>query len=134
MNTTPGPRPPTSAAVFTVDSHGITARQGATLVYEVPCEILPALGLPDRDTLTDAQQRGAKCAWCAITLTADTVIDLGEQYEDGVWFPRACRDCVPGRARRALKTHPGMCEQCSLDSANPCEIETVLWQLIGEGR
>ncbi|HEY8980155.1 MAG TPA: hypothetical protein VIU15_11295 [Streptomyces sp.] len=99
----------------------------------MPRSILPLLGLPDRDTLTDEQQRGAKCTWCAIVLTADTVIDLGEQHDepDGVWFPRACRSCVSEVGRRSLRVHPGMCESCGIDHSGPaCEVATALWKLI----
>ncbi|HEY8981261.1 MAG TPA: hypothetical protein VIU15_16935 [Streptomyces sp.] len=104
---------------------------GAAVVYDVPRGILPLLGLPERDTLTDARQRGAKCTWCAITLTATTVIDLGEQHEpDGVWFPRACRSCVSVLGRRALRAHLGICEPCGIDrSGSACEVATALWKL-----
>ncbi|MET9916070.1 hypothetical protein ABZZ04_03175 [Streptomyces sp. NPDC006435] len=52
--------------------------------------------LPPVASLSDAQQRGACCAFCGITLSADNAVDLGSRVIDVFgstvrWFPRSCR-------------------------------------------
>ncbi|WP_327180442.1 hypothetical protein OG599_35110 (plasmid) [Streptomyces sp. NBC_01335] len=60
--------------------------------------------LPDPATLSDAQQRGAGCVWCAASLTPGDAHDLGPRPDPGfggsvTWFPRCCITCWEGRTR-----------------------------------
>lgn len=61
-----------------------------------------ALPLPDPATLSDAQQRGANCVWCAAPLTNTAAHDLGPRpltvFGSSVhWFPRCCPTCRRGQ-------------------------------------
>lgn len=82
-----------------------------------PDAALALLELPDVDTLSDEQRRGAICVWGRRQLTAESAIDLGErQLADGrFWFPRADRHCVHRAAMLALQLHSQACEQCTDD-------------------
>ncbi|MEV8396289.1 hypothetical protein ACFVAF_34510 [Streptomyces sp. NPDC057596] len=107
-------------------------------LLEVPAAALALLALPDLDTVTDGQARGANCVWCkAGPLTAETAIDLGQQKSPAgeTRFPRSCRSCIRTRAYRALldHVHPGPCKPCE-DSAPGCEIGRALNRLVREGR
>ncbi|MGW1466306.1 hypothetical protein ACWCPT_18405 [Streptomyces sp. NPDC002308] len=54
--------------------------------------------LPPVSELTEQQQRGWSCVWCAAPLSTGTAINLGEQRHEPAfgapywWFPRACPD------------------------------------------
>ncbi|PZT77999.1 hypothetical protein DNK56_23230 [Streptomyces sp. AC1-42W] len=58
--------------------------------------------LPNPVSLSDAQQRGAACVWCAASLTITAAHDLGpRQIVPGSsvhWFPRCCPSCRKDRA------------------------------------
>ncbi|KMS75652.1 hypothetical protein ACH49_21340 [Streptomyces leeuwenhoekii] len=96
----------------------------------IPPEVLTLLGLPDIDTLTPEQVRGAVCLWCPGRLTAETAVDLGEQTgEAGRWWPRACGPCVGRRAHQALYTHVSMCEPC-VDNVGRCQTGLALTRLV----
>ncbi|MFF5278803.1 hypothetical protein [Streptomyces sp. NPDC000133] len=61
------------------------------------------LPLPAIKTLSQAQQRGVQCVFCAVTLSARTAVDLGPRMTDAHgsaarWFPRCCTTCRKGRA------------------------------------
>lgn len=54
--------------------------------------------LPDPAALSSAQQRGAGCVWCGITLAVRNAVNLGPRHVDVhgcrvQWFPRGCRNC-----------------------------------------
>jgi hypothetical protein len=59
--------------------------------------------LPDPARLSDAQQRGASCVWCATPLSPGDAHDLGPRadpaYTSVTWFPRCCLTCWKGRTR-----------------------------------
>ncbi|MFE9853699.1 hypothetical protein ACFYPN_33645 [Streptomyces sp. NPDC005576] len=59
--------------------------------------------LPNPATLSDAQQRGASCVWCASLLTPGDAHDLGPRPDPAfvcaTWFPRCCLTCWEGRTR-----------------------------------
>ncbi|MGQ4355275.1 hypothetical protein [Streptomyces drozdowiczii] len=62
-----------------------------------------ALPVPDPAALSDAQQRGAECVWCAKPLTNITAHDLGArplpEFGPTVrWYPRCCPTCRKDRA------------------------------------
>lgn len=61
-----------------------------------------ALPLPDPMTLSDSQQRGANCVWCAAPLTNSAAVDLGarqlDRFGSARWFPRCCPTCRRERA------------------------------------
>ncbi|MEU0740211.1 hypothetical protein [Streptomyces sp. NPDC006134] len=98
---------------------------------EIPPEVLALLALPDVDTLTPDQARGAVCAWCPTRLLAETAVDLGEHTdpEAGRWWPRACGPCVGRRAHHALYAHVALCEPC-VDDVARCEIGRTLSRLV----
>lgn len=63
------------------------------------CAELP---LPDPVKLSEEQQRGASCIWCAAPLSNTAALDLGSRPLDahGVavrWFPRCCPPCWRAR-------------------------------------
>ncbi|MEV7793435.1 hypothetical protein AB0O68_15790 [Streptomyces sp. NPDC087512] len=103
-----------------------------------PADVLALLvrALPELDTLTDDQVRGAHCAWCRTPLQADTAINFGEQTSPdprststiGIrWYPRACPACAAKKAHRALFEHSPGCEECKKVSApgEPCPCNTA---------
>ncbi|WP_229867313.1 hypothetical protein [Streptomyces gelaticus] len=56
--------------------------------------------LPPVVSLSDAQQRGVRCVFCGVPLSAETAVDLGPRaigvFESTVhWFPRSCRKDMP---------------------------------------
>ncbi|QEU94619.1 hypothetical protein CP970_30340 [Streptomyces kanamyceticus] len=80
-------------------------RAGGLLV--TPAESLFAPLLPSVGMLSEGQFRGRDCAFCGITLSPTTAVDLGAHHikRSGVdvrWFPRACRTCVEGGYVNAL--------------------------------
>jgi hypothetical protein len=103
--------------------------------------LLDILGLPELDTLTDDQTRGADCVWCADPLSIETAVDLGEVRFPmagstsliGRLFPRACRTCAGTQAHNGLFTHCGSCEQC-VDEVGRCPVGLWLYRLVREGR
>lgn len=102
----------------------------ASNAREIPPEVLALLVLPDIDTLSMDRVRGATCLWCPKHLTADTVVDLGEQSDEaGRWWPRACGPCVGRRAHAALYQHVGRCEPC-VDDVGQCQTGRALSRLI----
>ncbi|MER7311661.1 MULTISPECIES: hypothetical protein [Streptomyces] len=59
--------------------------------------------LPPPLTLSDAQQRGASCVWCAVPLANTAAHDLGARPLDAhgtaaCWFPRCCPTCRRDRS------------------------------------
>ncbi|MFJ6730287.1 hypothetical protein ACIQPQ_35855 [Streptomyces sp. NPDC091281] len=94
-------------------------------------DALAAIGLPARQDLDDARQRGRVCLWCAAELTGGSAVDLGQQTDSSGrhWFPRACRRDAAARAKTALFDHVGICEQCTYGS-DLCEVGRVLYRLI----
>ncbi|MCX4679823.1 hypothetical protein OG413_31840 [Streptomyces sp. NBC_01433] len=67
--------------------------------------------MPLRENLSDVQQRGAACVWCAAPLGTDLGVDLGVDLgEQRVtpatgaaysWFPRECVDALACSGRKA---------------------------------
>ncbi|WP_405457851.1 hypothetical protein OG786_12570 [Streptomyces sp. NBC_00101] len=61
--------------------------------------------LPDPAVLSDAQQRGAGCVWCAADLAPGEARDLGPRPDPAyggslvTWFPRCCHTCWKERTR-----------------------------------
>ncbi|MEU0742229.1 hypothetical protein [Streptomyces sp. NPDC006134] len=97
---------------------------------EIPPEVLALLALPESDTLTPDQVRGAVCAWCPRRLTGATAVDLGELTgDDGRWWPRACGPCVGRRAHQALYAHAPLCEPC-VDDVGRCATGRALPRLV----
>ena len=96
-----------------------------------PEAALGLLPLPDDETLSEEQRRGAVCVWTNEPLTAETVIDLGERHTDDgrLWFPRATRRGVVGAALLALQMHGQGCEQC-MDDYRGCKDGYALERLI----
>lgn len=90
-----------------------------------PVEAASLLPLPDMARMSDAQVRGAACAWCAVTLAPATAVDLGVRRirlldRHITVRPRGCRMCVADRVPAVLEGHVGMCEQC-VDNIAECE-------------
>ncbi|WP_329215342.1 hypothetical protein OG352_06655 [Streptomyces sp. NBC_01485] len=101
-------------------------------------DVLALLPLPALDGLSQERVRGAACIWCDTRLDTATAVDLGERRHrrlDGHYstFPRACPACVREAAIRAIRDHPGMCEQCT-DDASHCDVRAALEHLAREGR
>ncbi|PZT69281.1 hypothetical protein DN402_20120 [Streptomyces sp. SW4] len=95
-------------------------------------EVLAVLTLPDPESLTDAQRRGAVCLWGSERLTAETAVDLGEHTGPiGRWWPRACREHASQRAQRALLDHAPACDDCR--GPAECEVTLALYRLIRAG-
>lgn len=97
-----------------------------------------ALPLPRVGDLSEQQQRGAACVWCATLLTAETAVDLGERRirvldSHVTAFPRGCRPCTATAAYRALLDHAEGCRTCK-DSAQGCDRGHALQQLAKQGR
>ncbi|MEU0739135.1 hypothetical protein [Streptomyces sp. NPDC006134] len=102
----------------------------ASTTQEIPPEVLALLVLPDFDTLTSDQVRGAVCVWGTERLTTETSVDLGEQTgEAGHWWPRACHQHAGVRAYLALYAHVALCEPC-VDDVGQCETGRALSRLI----
>jgi hypothetical protein len=85
-----------------------------------PSTSLAYIPIPEFDTLTQQQVRGADCVFDGVVLTAETAVDLGERRfrrlgENVAWFPRACRQCAMVQSMAALQDHSGSCEQCTDD-------------------
>lgn len=97
--------------------------------------VLDILPLPKTSLLSDAQLRGAQCAWCATVLTAETAHDLGERPapNGGSMFPRGCGQCVRTAAVRLYNLHSRSCEQC-VDDPTLCDTRRGLRRLALEGR
>ena len=112
---------------------GVVSGDGAAVV-----DALALLTLPDHNSLTSAQVRGAACIWRGETLTADTAVDLGERRHrrmDGHYstFPRACHRCTHEAAYGLLIEHTMQCEQC-VDNAAECPTGRALLRLMREHR
>lgn len=95
--------------------------------------IAALLEVPEHNTLTAAQVRGADCAWCGKRLTSDSALDLGERRIRVLdthfdTFPRGCRQCTGERAYSALFTHAPKCEHC-IKHPTGCEIGDALRRL-----
>ena len=96
-------------------------------------EAAALLLLPDMARMSDAQVRGAACAWCAVILAPATAVDLGERRirlldRHITVRPRGCRTCVAERVPAVLENHVGMCEQC-VDNVADCETGNGLRRL-----
>ena len=101
-------------------------------------EALALLSLPNLNSLSEQQVRGAACVWDGIILAPQTAVDLGQREADRAgravpWFPRACRRCVHVAARLQLASHRACCELCVEEVSN-CEHGFPLLQLAGEYR
>ncbi|MET8766300.1 hypothetical protein [Streptomyces sp. NPDC004658] len=99
---------------------------------------LTLLPLPEFNSLSQAQVRGATCVWDGVPLTAETAVDLGERRvrritERVSWFPRACRPCALKQAMDALLEHGQSCEQC-VDDSSLCPVGLTLTRAIREAR
>ncbi|GAA3852768.1 hypothetical protein GCM10023084_03730 [Streptomyces lacrimifluminis] len=95
-----------------------------------PGALLP---LPEMAALSDAQVRGAACAWCAVILAPATAVDLGPRRirlldRHITVRPRGCRMCVAERVPAVLENHIGMCEQC-VDNPAGCDTARGLRRL-----
>ncbi|GAA5048296.1 hypothetical protein [Streptomyces similanensis] len=114
----------------------------------IPLDVLKVLGLPDLDTVSADQSRGATCVWCQVRLVGATAVDLGERMglpageeadlfepekELVRWYPRACPKCTADRAHKGLFAHTPACEQC-VDGASLCPAGRILYRLVREGR
>jgi hypothetical protein len=96
--------------------------------------IAALLEVPEHNTLTDAQVRGADCAWCGKPLTAETAVDLPERRIRVLdthfdTFPRGCRECTRRKAHEAIFEHCERCEDCTRD-AGSCLIGIGLRRLM----
>lgn len=97
-------------------------------------EAAALLPLPDMArTMSDAQVRGAACAWCAVTLSPATAVDLGERRirlldRHITVRPRGCRTCVAERVPAVQQGHSSTCEQCA-DSPGVCATARALRHL-----
>ncbi|WP_432158957.1 hypothetical protein [Streptomyces sp. bgisy153] len=98
------------------------------MTTELP-DAIAALVLPARETLDDAQQRGAACVWCSAPLDGERAVDLGEQPLPDRWFPRACQSCVAGRAWRGFLDHAMPCSQCGGTTGVLCDTGRALVRL-----
>lgn len=99
-------------------------------------QVLALLSLPDRQSVTDAQARGADCVWHRDErVHGATAVDLGEHVTDGGehWWPRACGKAVQQAALHALHEHAPRCERCVTDAAH-CDIGLGLRRLMRAGR
>ena len=85
--------------------------------------VLP-LPLPAISLLSDRQRRGADCAWCRGTLTAETAVDAGERPADdgGNLFPRGCTSCAGRAAYQLLWEHSRACDVCRTDPSCPVSV------------
>lgn len=107
---------------------------------DAEAEVLALLPLPDLNTRTDDQTRGATCVYDGIPLVPQTAVNLGERMSPLTgttspmrWFPRACPTCVSTVAGRAIREHAATCEQC-VDDASQCGTRLGLERLTREGR
>jgi hypothetical protein len=96
-------------------------------------EAAALLPLPDMARMSDAQFRGAACAWCAVVLAPATAVDLGPRrirLLDGhiTARPRGCRACVAEHLPAVLENHAGTCEQC-VNAPGVCETARALRHL-----
>jgi len=72
-------------------------------------ETVTARPLPPVSEMTDAQQRGWRCTWCAAPLGLGLGTALGEEHivpKGGAaysWFPRECPDTQACAAREARR-------------------------------
>jgi len=82
------------------------------------------LPLPALSLLSDPQRRGACCAWCRTTLTAETAVDAGERpaEDGGQLFPRGCRKCAGRAAYQLLWEHSRACDVCRTDPTCPVSV------------
>lgn len=63
---------------------------------------MTTIDLSPVQSLSDGQQRGAYCVWCAVALAIGMAHDLGPRPIDAHgtaanWFPRCCRRCWDDR-------------------------------------
>ncbi|MFJ6566409.1 hypothetical protein ACIQNU_03255 [Streptomyces sp. NPDC091292] len=70
--------------------------------------------IPDTRLLTEEQNEGGACVWCADPLAPGAGVDVGPGF---AWHPRSCRTCFPIRAAvvstyRDLYAHWTTCEPC----------------------
>ena len=99
-----------------------------------PARVEAAALLPlDLADVSDAQFRGAACAWCAVILYPATAVDLGERrirLLDGhiTARPRGCRPCTAERVVATRQRHVEGCEQC-VDSPAVCDTARALRHL-----
>lgn len=94
-----------------------------------------AIELPRIETLAQTQVCGRACVWCAVALSTETAVELGERKGANgfVWFPRSCRICSSRPAYLALLTHIQSCEQCG-DEAGRCAEGSALRKTLREAR
>lgn len=96
-------------------------------------EAAALLPLPHHGDQSDAQFRGAACAWCAVILAPATAVDLGPRpirLLDGhiTTRPRGCRNCVAEQLPAVQQRHAAMCERC-VDNPAGCDTATALRRL-----
>jgi hypothetical protein len=95
-----------------------------------PGDLLP---VPPHGDMSDPQFKGTACVWCAVTLSTDTAVDLGQRrvrFLDGhiTVSPRACRPCTAERVPGVIQQHTAMCEQCA-DGPPRCDTASALHRL-----
>ncbi|MFE6155658.1 hypothetical protein [Streptomyces sp. NPDC057889] len=113
--------------------HTTTARGSTGLAAEFLAPLLL-----DPEVLTEPQIRGRYCVWCAVTLGADSAIDLGERSASfhgtvARWFPRSCRPCALQHVYPAQLDHTQNCEQCT-DDPTVCAHGTWLRLVMRQAR
>lgn len=96
-------------------------------------EAAALLPLPDMARMSDAQVRGAACAWCAVILAPATAVDLGPRpirlLDRHITVrPRGCRTCVAEHLPATQQAHAAGCEQCA-DAPGICETARALRHL-----
>lgn len=96
-------------------------------------EAVRLLVVPPHRDLSDAQFRGVACVWCAVTVSTETAVDLGQRpvpfLDRSITVsPRACRACTAERIPAALEGHTATCEQC-VDGPTGCETARALRHL-----
>ncbi|MFJ2515639.1 hypothetical protein ACIPEL_36480 [Streptomyces griseoviridis] len=94
-------------------------------------EVLEALALPRFTGLDEARTAGRACVWGGEPLVIETAVDLGEQHDStaGTWFPRASRQAVAERARRAFTAHAPVCPACRDEDQVDCPLGAELHRL-----
>lgn len=97
---------------------------------QTPGDLLP---LPSLNDQSGQQQRGIACVWCAVTLAADTAVDLGPRPvkflgDHVIMYPRGCHTCVAERLPVTQQRHVAGCEQC-VDNPAGCNVARALRHL-----
>ncbi|MEU2727377.1 hypothetical protein [Streptomyces griseoviridis] len=98
---------------------------------EFSASVLNALAVPRFVDLDEERTAGRACVWNGEPLRIETAVDLGEQNGPaGTWFPRASRQVVAERARRAVTAHVPMCPECRAEDQADCALGAELHRLV----